>query len=242
MHPRAHTLSRGDGAVIGVITLGKGGWRIKTDVRTLCGVRFLEVSVPGMGKIGRCARVLRKNGVRRVLVSNSVPFDGEALRPWGVEPVSEVPLLRRCGSLLALSALEHLRIPPEKGTVALRGKSLSTDLCRTAHVLCPRVRQLVLSFASDKEPLARQLHDKYGMSVLWEENGVCGDVSLQFEAGARSKCPLELKLYAPKPDLCGAALTAPGLPLWADVPDLMQLAALWECGALPPKRLQAEWT
>ena len=227
---------------MGVITGGRGGWRIRTNVRTLCGVHFLEVSVPRAGQAGRSARVLRKKGVRQVLFTASAPFDGDALRPWGIAPVSEVPFLRSCGGLLALSALEHLHIPAEKGTVLLRGKGLSADLCRTAQFLCPRVRHIALSFAVDKEPLAQQLHDRYGMSVLWEENGVCGDVSLQFEAGTQRDCPLELKLYAPKPDLCGAVLTAPGLPLWEDVPELMQMAALWECGALPLRSLQAEWT
>ena len=89
-----------------------------------------EVRPGGWGEAGRlkrAARRLARLGGRRVLVPEGF-CRWEPLSLWGLEPVDPVPFFRACAGGLALAALRREGIPPQKGTVALRGRRVDREI------------------------------------------------------------------------------------------------------------------
>ena len=136
--------------------------------------RVLELSVLHVGvrpggrweqrRLERAASLLRAQGVCRVLKVRGFEH-WEMLRRWGLEPVEPLPLYRAMAPALVLAALERSGNSPERATVTLRGAAAKGDLTRTAQLLCPRVRRLIIDAPAGGRELAGRLYWEFGAGV-----------------------------------------------------------------------------
>lgn len=182
----------------------------------------------GEGRLRRAGRTLQRGGVLRTLVPGA--FDHwPLLAAYGLSPVEPEPLVRAAGDELALEALRRQGVDPDRATVALRGLRADPDMARTAALLCPRVRHLIITAPQGGERLALWLRREFGIPVLPQEEG--GQVGLYFSPGAGGEETVRLTLYGPEPDLAGLALSVPELAE-EDRSDLPLLSALWQGGRL----------
>lgn len=201
----------------------------------LLGMPTLQVSLSTDGwwaacRLRRAARMLDRRGVRRVLVPPG--FDGwRELSRWGLRGVDPVPLYRAVADRLVLAELERRGVGEVHACVALRGECLDAQLSRTAWLLCPKVRAVVVQVEWGGERLVQELYREFGAAA---PPGVEADVAVRF-SGAGT--PGELVLCG-RPNLLGLGLEPSGIILPEEVEPLPLLTALWQAGSLSPEQLR----
>ena len=198
-----------------------------------------EVRPGGWGQAGRlkrAARRLARLGVRRVLVPEGF-CRWELLSLWGLEPVDPAPFLRACAGGLALAALRREGIPPQKGTVALRGRRVERDMVRAAEFLCPRVRDVAVSAPVGGGELAAWLRREFGAPIRPDRGDIPAAVC--FDGTGALEGRRVLTLFGPEAGLAGIRLRASALEP-EDREKLPLMAALWESGR--GERLGLEFT
>ncbi|MEG2221375.1 MAG: hypothetical protein RRY95_01450 [Oscillospiraceae bacterium] len=223
--------------------------------RTLLGVRFLGVTLPGetghplsqKRRAAMAARRLEKAGVTRAVFPKAFPH-GEIFARHGVLPVSELPLRRELAAALTGFVMAQKGLSPGCATIGVVAERLSGDVLRTVTELCLHNRYVLLSVPYGGTEFCRGLRRSYGVSVL--ENP---------DAGQLNRTDI-LLLFAPRPDLSpekgtvlalyegaeNAFLWEPQLPSdWAEsVPATCEmgqlLAALTAAGALRPCQIAVQ--
>lgn len=198
-----------------------------------------EVRPGGWGEAGRlkrAARHLARLGVCRVLVPEGFCC-WEPLSLWGLEPVDPSPFLRACAGGLALAALRREGIPPQKGTVALRGRRVERDMVRAAEFLCPRVRDVAVSAPVGGEELAAWLRREFGAPIRPDRGDIPAVVC--FDGTGALEGRRVLTLFGQEAGLAGIRLRASALEP-EDREKLTLMAALWESGR--GERLGLEFT
>lgn len=219
--------------------------RVALEVERVGGLRLLRAAVAapeGIGekrqrrRIGRAARLLAEERVRRVLTGPG--FCGwDLLREWGLIPVSPEPLVQSMAAPLVLAALERRGILPERARVALAAPRANRAVYQTAMALCPRVRQLLVAAPDGGEALADLLREEFGMPRLEGEEGRGADLTVRLGNVPCSGSGVRLDLFGPRPGLLGLELDAEGLPPF-EGEKLPFLTLLWEEGRIPPGNIR----
>ena len=102
------------------------------------GLPLLRASVPAPEgarpraverRVGKAARALAAEGVRRVLTEADFPWR-PVLGQWGLRDVDPEALCQAMAAPLALAALEKRGVDPARATVALRGNRVSRPFFR----------------------------------------------------------------------------------------------------------------
>ncbi len=209
--------------MLGVLCPGQG--RIKVERREILGLPVLWVYVPLGGywekhRLARAEHLLLRQGVRRLLPLRDAP----GWKP-SLPEADPLPLYRAIADRIVLAVLKRGEKEPCCATVALAGEQVDADLARTARLLCPRVRTLLLEVGYGGERLARELYWEFGAPV-----GIGGqaDVCVRFSGASR---PGELVLCG-KPELLGLKLELPGICLPEQVEAVPVLSALWQAGKI----------
>ena len=197
--------------------------------RRLLGIPVLQVSLSPSGRwerrrLGRAARQLKRQGVRRVLVPKGFE-QWELLRWYGLTGVDPLPLYRAVADRLVMAELEHRGVEAHRACVALRGEYVDSDLTRTAHLLCPRVRTLLVQVGQGGDKLTRELYRTFGAGA---PHCAQADVVVRFGGAGEDG---ELVLCG-RPELLGLELDAPDLMLPEEVQPLPLLTVLWQTGGL----------
>lgn len=133
--------------------------RVKLERGQVLGLPVMEARLDPGGprggrRLDRAARLLARQGVRRVLPLRNFE-GGQELERRGLFPVEPLPLYRAMAGELALAALDQAGKAPGRAGIALRGERVDADLVRAARLLCPRVRTLVIQVPRGGEQLAR---------------------------------------------------------------------------------------
>lgn len=198
---------------------------ISMERRRLLGLPVLQVSLSPSGRrVGQAARQLKRQGVRRVLAPKG--FERwELLERHGVCGVDPLPLYRAMADRLVMAELGHRGVEVHRACVALRGEYVDGDLVRTAHLLCPRVRTLLIQVEQGGEKLTRELYRTFGAGVP-----LCAqaDVAVRFGGGGEEG---ELVLCG-RPELLGWELDVPELVFPEEVQPLPLLTVLWQVGGV----------
>lgn len=219
--------------MLGMLCWSQGRVRLK-QARVL-GLPVLQAHLQADGyweerRLNRAARLLARQGVRRVL-----PLRGferwDILARWGLTAVDPLPLYRSMGAELALAVLENRGVEPCRGAVALLGEHVDGDLARTARLLCPWVRTLMLGVEYGGERLARELYWEFGAAVSVGDEA---DVRVRFSGPGQ---PGELVLCG-VPELLGLELKAPELVLPEELEPMPLLTVLWQAGRMDVKDLR----
>lgn len=223
--------------MVGRVHYGAGGWG-RVEQQEFYGLSLLSTRVDpegwfGPGRLKRAGRGLSRRGVRRALVPPQFT-SWELLEPWGLAPVSVLPLVRAKAGEVALAALERVDAAPDRAAVALRASRADRDMINAACLLCPRVRHLIIDAPQGGEELARWLRWEFGIPVLPPRE--MGAVALRFDGGEEREGQT-LHLYGQQPDLKGVVLSAPALAE-EDRADLPLLSLLWERGRLGSEGLK----
>lgn len=229
-------ISEGGIYVLGCLEFVPGS-RGRGTIENLFGLSVLAVRTDPSGWMGRrrlnrAGTVLRRRGAVRTLL----PRDFERwdfLERFGLRPVEPAPFLRAQAPALALVGLRRRNLNPERATVVLSGTRTDGDMFRTAAVLCPKVRHLVISAPGGKY-LAQRLRDEFGIPVL--PPGEVAQMELCFHPGGKTGPGACLELYGREPELDGGRLFHPGLGELGGNLDL--LCALWERGKLDVQGLK----
>lgn len=218
--------------MLGVLSPGPG--RLKAEQVSILGLPVLWVSVPEGGywekrRVARAERLLLRSGVRRRLLLRDAP-------EWAVSvpEVDPLALYRAMADRLTLEELKGRGVEPCRSTVVLVGEQMDSDLVRTAHLLCPRVRVLGLEVGRGGERLARELYREFGAAVSF---GGQADVRVRFSGPAQ---PGELVLCR-RPELLGITVEAPALCLPEQLEPVPLLTALWQAGRIDVKDLRLRY-
>lgn len=209
--------------------------RVKMERVHLLGLPVLQVSLPPGGRwekqrLGRAGRWLERQGVRRVLVPKS--FDKwDVITRRGLAGVDPLPLYRTMAERFVLVELERRGVEAHRACVVLRGERIDADLARTARLLCPRVRSVVIQVEWGGDRLARELYWEFGAVAAKSE---VGDVEVRF-GGERQEGELVL---CGQPELLGLELEVAGLTLPEELEPLPLLACLWQTGRLKMEKLR----
>ena len=201
----------------------------------LLGMPVLWVSLAPGGRwenhrLRRAVRLLARQGVRRVLVPKT--FDGwQELIRGGLRGVDPVPLCRAMADRLVLTELDRREVETRRACVALRGEYVDADLERTARLLCPRVRTLIIQVEWGGERLARELYRTFGAATQPERKP---NAVVRF-SGERK--PGELVLCG-QPELLGLEMEPESLTLPEDLEEMPLLTALWQSGRLSLEELR----
>ena len=214
--------------------------RVVLERGQVLGLPVLEIKLDYGGRWGgrrldRAARLLARNGVRRVLPSRDFD-DWKALERRGLLPIEPLPLYGAMAGELALSALRQAGKEPGRAGIALRGERVDAELARTARLLCPRVRTLIIQVPRGGERLARELYWEFGAAVSPEGEA---DAVVRFSGRIQEG---ELVLCGPAPELLGLEIHAPGLRLPEELEEMSVLTALWQAGRLELEQLDITWT
>lgn len=224
--------------MLGQLTLARGG-RGRAEAGSLYGLPVLRARADPEGfwgerRLKKACLGLRRGGVLRVLAPKR--FGGwPVLAALGLRPVETEDFVRSQSAPLALACLERQGVAPDRAAVALRGLRADRAMARTARLLCPRVRELIIDAPSGGGELAAWLRREFGIPVL--PPGERGQVALRFHPAGGSGEETALALYGPVPDLGTLRLAAPGLAR-EDREDLPLLSALWERGKLGPEDIK----
>ena len=121
-----------------------GERRVRAREEGLLGLPVLRVGLWGEERglekrMGRCARLLERSGVRRVLTPPGFP-GWPALAGRGLSPVETAPLCRALAARLVSAQLARRDVPPSRAVAALAGDGVSPAMIRAAEELCARVR------------------------------------------------------------------------------------------------------
>lgn len=219
------------------------GRRPKLEHRQVWGMTVLGASIPllpgaGAGTLARrvdkAARLLAKQGVRRVLTPQDFSRC-DLLRQRGLVGVDPAPLCAALCAPIALAALERRELSPHRATVALRGNRVSRPFFQAALALAPLVRGIIVTSPNGGEALSAHLRREFGVPVLEEGPGTVADLTVAFSPlpGEREGAVL---LYG-KPELRGVTVM-PREGEWPDQFDVLPLAAaLWEAGVISLEEL-----
>ena len=204
----------------------------------VCGLPVLQARVRPGGRweherIARAARMLYGQGIRRILLPRA-PLTQELLCRQGLSIVEPLALYRAMAAHMVLAELERRGMGPERSTVILRGEYADSDLARTAWLLCPRVRQLVLDVSVGGDRLARELYWQYGAAVCLRGQEQA-QISVCFDGEKRDS---ELALCRPEPELLGMELRVDGLDVPEDLEPASVLTALWQAGRVPDRNIR----
>ena len=230
--------------MVGVLELTAGRGRVRAERWPLLGLELLRARVPvpeGAGerrlerRVEKGAKLLARAGARRVLTAADFQ-NWNILERHGLEPVDPGPFCQAHAASLALSALEGLGVPPERGTVSLWAPRSSPALLRAAEALCPRVRLLTVDVPGEREALAAWLWREFGAAVLSPEAAPTADAALWFADGGGAGRAV-LRLYGPAPDLAGLAFTPPSGVAASGLDPLPAMALLWEAGRLDGEKI-----
>lgn len=225
---------RGGLMVLGVLSWGQERWgRVRLSRERVLELAVLRASLAPGGRregrrLDRAGRLLLRQGVRLLLPLRRSPPPVEVER-LGLSWVEPTPLYRFLAAPLVLATLEREGRSPRRSAVALRGRRVDQDLERTARLLCPVVRELVIDAPAGGEALARALYWEYGIAVR-PDGGA--DVSVRFGGEPAEK---GLLLCGPAPDLGGVSVTAPEIAVPEELESLPVLSALWQAGRLREK-------
>ena len=181
----------------------------------------------------RARKFFLSYGVKRVLLPDDGVLPPE-LECWSRGDIR--PFCRGIADVLALGVLEGEGTPPECAAVSLAASHLSYELCRTASLLCPKVRGLCIDVPGEGVEFARWLHREYGIPVRPPGRS---DLTLRFAPGKDSG-GLQLDLSREGSGPVGVGLTAPGLCLPPGY-EKQALAALWEYGKLDRTQIRVLW-
>ncbi len=208
----------------------------------LAELTFLKVCLPGpklrRRHIRRAVRVLRGNGVRRVLAPPEFPC-WQQLAQGGILPVDTVPFLQGMSVPLAMAALERSGIMPERATVMLAGQTASKAFCDAAVDLCPLVQHLVIAAPTGGAALANYLRREFGLPLM-EYCRAPHLILLFSEMPAEPEMPAEtevpvLRLHSPACGILGFDLRPKDMDLPPDCEALPFMAVLWETGRFTAK-------
>lgn len=202
---------------------------VRMERTQLLGLPVLQASLlPGgrweRQRLGHAARRLERQGVRRVLVPRG--FDcWDVLTQRGLRGVNPLPLYRAMADQLVLAELERRGVESHKACVALRGDCVDGDLVKSAYLLCPRVRTLLIQVERGGEKLTRELYREYGAGTP-----LCAQADIAVRFGGTGQ-EGELVLCG-RPELLGLELEVPELELPEDLEAFPLLTALWQAGRL----------
>ena len=207
---------------------------VRMERTQLLGLPVLQASLlPGgrweRQRLGHAARRLERQGVRRVLVSKGFKR-WEVLARWGLTGVDPRPLYRAMADRLVLAELERRGMKGCEACVALRGECVDSDLARTAHLLCPQVRTLLIQVERGGDKLTRELYRAFGAGA---PPCAQADVAVRF-GGVRQEGELVL---CDRPELLGLELEASNLGIPEEMESLPLLTALWQSGLLNLQQL-----
>lgn len=202
----------------------------------LAGLPFLKVCLPGpkprRRHMRRAVRVLRGNGVRRVLAPPEFPC-WQQLAQGGILPVDTVPFLQGMSVPLAMAALERSGVVPEQATVMLAGRTATKAFCRAAIDLCPLVQNLVITAPTGGAALANYLRREFGLPLV--EYCRSPHLILLFsEMSMESAAPV-LHLHTPPSGILGFTLRPKDIDLPENCEALPLMAVLWETGRFTAK-------
>lgn len=219
--------------------LGLLSWSGERDVRLerirLMGMPVLRVSIPSGGRwenyrLRRAGRLLARQRVRRMLVPQK--FDGwQELSRWGLRPVDPMPLYRAMADRLVLAELARRGVENRWACVALRGDYVDGDLERTARLLCPQVRTLLIQVDWGGARLVRELYRSFGAAPQPEG---WPDVVVRFSGKGQTG---ELVLCGQLEHL-GLELETEGVTLPEGLESVPLLTALWQSGRLSMEELR----
>ena len=210
--------------------------KVSLERTRVLGLLVLCVRVPSGGRwekcrVGRAARLLERQGVRRVLVPrNFVQWDVLAGR--GLTGVDVLPLYRTMADRLTLAVLARRGVESRRACVELRGDYVDADMAQAARLLCPRVRSLNIRVDWGGERLARELYWEFGAAPRPEGEA---DVAVRFDGVGQEG---ELVLCGSAPELLGLEPKVPGLELPGELEPLPLLTALWQAGRLNLEQMQ----
>ena len=221
-----------------VYSAGKYG-RLRLEESNTHGLWVLRVGLEPDGywakhRLKKAARLLRRAGVRRVLVPDG--FEGwETLGRSGLCRVDPAPFLRAQAAALTLAALRRHSWAPERCAVALRSVRADRDVVNAAEELCPQVKDVCISVMRGGQELSDYLRWEYGAAVCPDHTGVAAAV--RFDPRTWEQGGIVLDLFAPQPDLCGGGISLLGMEQTETQP-LPLLAALWEVGKVEKRDLE----
>lgn len=196
-----------------IVEYGGGG----KGERTVCGVRFLTVSVREGSRLSAALAAiwLERRGVRTAVFPEGYGFEA-VFAKHGVVRQGTEGLYRAAAPDAVLCALRQLGAEPRCAHVALAGEEATGALRELALALCPRVRYLSLSAGRGGEALSLELMRRFGVSALAGARGA--DLTAAFGEAEAEGAVLRL----------GAE---PAMEFDSPYPPRL-LAALWEEGAL----------
>lgn len=228
------------------------GWRIALSAQRVGGMSVLCAQVPAppglrrkalLRRLRRAGERLWAEGINRVLVAADFPHAlWGPLEQAGMAGVETGPFCRAQAVPLVLALLGRRGVEAAKATVCLTGESAVGEVQRTAELLAPQVARLVIDCPRQGVELARWLRREYGLPLV-EPGSLQPDVTAAFDRsgdGART----DLRLCGPVPELAGLRLEPEEGALPDGFAPLPLLAALWECGKMPPLTVAdtlAEW-
>ena len=114
--------------------------------------------------------------------------------------------------------------------MALVGEWVDADLARTARLLCPQVRALLLEVEHGAQQLARELYWEFGAAV---RVGGLADVRVRFNGSPQTG---ELVL-CDRDQLPEWSMELPGVCLPEQLETIALLNALWQAGRIDVKDL-----
>ena len=182
--------------------------------------------------MARMERLLRQEGVKRVIVKKSFPYPDR----WkGWEWVDILPFYRSIADLLVLEHISCKGIQHNKSVVRLSASRLCPELRGAAERIAPLVRGISIDVPGEGARYAAWLHRQFGLPVRTAGEA---DVTVKFGPTDWTGGDV-ISLYEDALDLGGLCVSAQtSLLLEDDDPAL--LAALWECGSLDRKTLCVE--
>lgn len=175
-------------------------------------------------RIDRAARLLKRQGIRRVLVPKGFSC-WEVLVRRGLCAIDPLPLYRAMADRLVLAELARRGVEERVACVALRGEYVDRDLAGVARLLCPRVRTILIQVRQGGEKLTRELYREFGVGTAARARP---DVAVRFGGDGEEG---ELVLCG-RPDFLGLELDAPERVLPEETEPLPLLTALWQAGGL----------
>lgn len=223
---------------------GAGRYTLLEEERVL-GMALLRAAVPAppalkekqlVQRLYRAAVRLREQGVGRVLVDQEFPHVlWPVLKDAGLRRVEPESLCQEYVQALVLALLARRGVPPSRAAVCLSGSSALGPVQAAALALAPLVGRLIIDCPCRGGELARWLRREYGLP-LTEPGSMLTDVTAAFTS-ERLRFPADLRLCGPAPELAGLRLEPEKGTLPEGFVPLPLLAALWECGRLPPLRV-----
>lgn len=210
--------------------------RVVLETTQVLGLTVLRAQIPSGGRwekqrLGRAARLMSRQGVRRVLVPRN--FAGwDVLARWELTGVDVLPLYRALADRLVLAELERRGVDLQRACVALRGDAVDGEMARAARLLCPRVLALDIQVKRGGEQLTRELYRQFGAAP---RHVGTADLSVYFGGTGQEGA---LVLCGPAPELLGLELDVPGLTIPEETQPMPLLAALWRAGRVKEEQVR----